>query len=632
MDGKNRTMALLYRLTDQGAWTEVAGGALSHTYSAEKEGVLLTFSGDGAGTAEIPTGSQWSLANEKVFTWKEEGDEEFALSFDFAAECDAFISAVSGYLETALSEESRYYLPETVSLKTMPAIAEILRSAVANTQLRNLLLSEIAALHYLPQLLKLFAEVKDTPDADSLREVTQSLVELGSMQLVHALLTERYIYGLVDILSPNRTTVSSGDFAAKTRLQCKNKAANRRLWGTCQEIVRTQYVRDNIKELGRTTEAGLIIQAFIKRQYHSFLYEFEANRKILEDLVDSFLDPETASVEKGLVFFREALVHMKAPFLFQRCSLLGHDGLGHIVRLCKAVLGGQAGEEAAAVDIIHSVAHQDSSIFRDHIVAEEPLLPTQKTLFIIIKHLAAPGPPFLRENIIRIFKVLFDEVLDRKPKEDFLNTVYPQYAIPLFEKMEAVDGLQTTPSGLAVPEEDELLYSGLLGVLETMVAKHGLRAKNFFLRCNILKNTALFLKAQKKHLRVSAVQTLRSLLHTGDEFYYRFLCENNIPGAILDTLGTENKGGSLLSAAILEFFAVVKGMRSETVRAFVTENHGEKIKQQFASITLFSCFRKEDPVEPSLKDTKALWLCIDRKDCPEAGEDGIDELLTTLKE
>lgn len=562
---------------------------------------------------------------ERAFTWKEE-EKEYAICFHDFEEYERFTEFIAKYLPE--DEDIEYGLPETISVNKLDMIDEIIKEAVDNINLRNIILIEIQTLLYIPQLFSFFKTniEEDKKIIQKLNSIFKNLFLLNSLQITSTLLSEKYVFDFVEIVGGNKNIEDGKEhqtnIAKRTKFVFQNKKITQSLLNIIQDTLRIQYIKENLEIARQTIQTTQILILLLKRNYQSIIYTIDGDKKVMAELIALF--SEKNDPEQTFLFFKEMFSFNKTNFGLTKPNFLKLETIKQLMEMLKKSIIEEKDKHLSSVlEIINILSHNDVHILRDYIVTEDILPETEKTINILFNRLVSTDSLSLITQLITTFKLLLDTFNEKKAKENFLNTFYPHYVSFIFEPIEELPAnvLIDERGSLLITEKQEEIFSGLLDLLSIIIQNHSFRAKNFIIRGTILQKTLLLLKSWKKHLRMSVVRVLKEILNTKDEFYFRKLCETDTFKVIFESFLEDGLNDNAFTSSCLSFFVIINDLSSETLPLFLIKKHKDLMEGEFKSFSIFTRIIERNG-KKKIK-SEDIWCCLDKEDL---GSDSKEEL------
>lgn len=290
---------------------------------------------------------------------------------------------------------------------------------------------------------------------------------------------------------------------------------------------------------------------------------------------------------------------------------------------------GDALEEAQflASEIILSIIQYDTNLIRTHTLslskASPPLPLTDHLLCAIIdKCNDLRCPLALRWQLVAILRNLLDNsaplgAVLAISNDDFLNFFYPDFALRLLSPLidldlSAIDqdrdgnkmdvgGISsalkvsthpttTRKNCLSVVKQGmqkvklarahgDLLYN-TCELLITFIIQHKYRIKYLLFKSFIIHNALSLLHCLDRSLRLCALRTIRTMLSTQDDFYFRFLIKQSLFKTILDeAISLPPSTDNALTSAIIDLFLVLRDRKFKIVLNHLIECHRRDLER-----------------------------------------------------
>lgn len=175
--------------------------------------------------------------------------------------------------------------------------------------------------------------------------------------------------------------------------------------------------------------------------------------------------------------------------------------------------------------------------------------------------------------------------------ESFFNEFYDQLAIKLFQPLiSIVDNVKFCEINYEL--EDLILLEDLSELLAFIAKCHDqLFSRSFILENHLLKGiNKLMNKKFKSQIRLSAIRCLRTVILLNDEFYTRYIIENNLFSGFMSVLKETNNLNNLVNSTCLNLLNLilehVELKNFELLRKYMVEKYSEILGQNLLGVGL----------------------------------------------
>jgi hypothetical protein len=210
---------------------------------------------------------------------------------------------------------------------------------------------------------------------------------------------------------------------------------------------------------------------------------------------------------------------------------------------------------------------------------------SQCMLWVIIQRIIMDADNALIENMGDLLRVLIDpERFERQERDTFLGIFYDHYIFWLLSPFaEEFEPDKRLPSGenwnpTKVRKQGQSAVSTsrrvLVDLLSMCVNCHSYRMKYFVMRNNAIPLVLRLMRSTRhRHLHLSAIKFVRTIVAAKDEFYYRHLIKQDLLRSILEVL--KSGRDTLLSSAVLELVDFIRNEKSKLLASYIVEKHLE---------------------------------------------------------
>eukprot|EP00917_Polyrhabdina_sp_WS-2016_P024933 GHVP01053780.1.p1 GENE.GHVP01053780.1~~GHVP01053780.1.p1 ORF type:complete len:639 (+),score=97.99 GHVP01053780.1:611-2527(+) len=605
-----------YELKTSGDWEEQKAGSFSYQTQDEISSLHIAFFNIDEPEKvdynfDVPYDSRYKIGEHSDVLWNRQDGTGVGINFlqneDFHVFCN-IIEKVFHNREEDLDGDDMYF-PKRTSFNSLPELNRKIESSLKSILHKDMMTNELT-IEYCFKLVDLLKTVRED-NIDGLpliRKTLRLILSISTRTIIDEFFKEKNIYDLIDILSDQENIDGiKEDFTKKTRITLPELKSHGRLPIYMEDVFKYRYIKENFKELGGSTSTGNIIRNSIRVRTVNLIKEFEMDIKFLVELVDSVLEESSPLSVSLLGFLREAVFLARSPFPFQGRTGFSTKIPETAIKLIKGVLERFPEQEELCIDLFHTLTVNDVNCLRDYIPEEESLPTNKKILAIIIKTASSSKSIFTRNYALKAIRCLFDESFDKKIKDKFLNILYPQYVVPLFEEFEKISetSILDYEGYMITTDEQEDTYTCLCDILGCMIIRHRVQSKSFLNMGNIFNSILTLLSAKKNILKINSVRVIKHLIETKDESYYKKLCDIDAFGCLIRCVIKDGIKNSMLTSSFLDIFVLInKNKSSTTLQKFIKANHRDILTEWF-----FSYSPIEQLFSESIPQTHIEYIC-----------------------
>ncbi|GMM31778.1 Psy2 protein [Martiniozyma asiatica (nom. inval.)] len=576
--------------------------------------------------AKIGGSTQFQRQQETLIVWTNENGVDYALSFQEPNGCQElcdFLVVVQKTVENnitlvAIHQEEDGEQTEIIagpvpefSLPTLDNLYQLL-DTLAISQFRNKIISTILADDnlWLKQLIKIFDQCELQHNITSLHllsDIIKSLVYFNEMDIFEAFIDEKIIEGVVGILEyepelpnvkMNLRNILLNQVNIKEVMEIKDEDVKEQIRRSCI----LQFLRDVV--LARLLDdAGLnCISTMIHAKEANIIEYIRHDENFLSDLFENFNAGNLSTTQQK----RQDCIKMLHQFVqiakrgqnFQRSEFyraLIEKGFGKMLQFS---LNDSIESRVLTTEIIVTIVETDVILFRkvDGIKEFDDIL-----LATLIDVMINDSDIGLKTQVFEALKVVIDpssnsDVEGSSPilnlndsfndgtnpiDEEFYNGFYDGTAINLFNPLLNVQVKDKYTNDKVV------CYSNLCELL-SFIAKFHEKAfsRSFILENNFLLGISkLFNVKCGYQLRLSALRCLKSIIVLNDEFYTRYIIENDLLNGFIQLLLESNNQNNLINSSCLsllnELMDKDNSFNFKALRAYLVDNYRQVLAQNF---------------------------------------------------
>lgn len=216
-----------------------------------------------------------------------------------------------------------------------------------------------------------------------------------------------------------------------------------------------------------------------------------------------------------------------------------------------------------ALDVLIGVTQHDSNIIRGYMMDHKGETAESQLLTAIIDRVRdVDSDVGLRWQLVAILRTLLDSpgIMGLSiPNDDFLNFFYPDYALRVLGPLVDLDKTKISKEvKVSLTEKETDLYLSSCDLLCSFITQHKYRIKYLLFRSFVVHNVILLLRCQSKILKLAAVRVVRTMIGTGDDFYFRFLMKQSLLKPIIEEAIMLGSLDNALTSALSEFFIFIR--------------------------------------------------------------------------
>jgi hypothetical protein len=234
----------------------------------------------------------------------------------------------------------------------------------------------------------------------------------------------------------------------------------------------------------------------------------------------------------------------------------------------------------------------------------------------------------LRWQLVAVLRTLLDSAGPlglSLPNDEFLNFFYPDYALRLLAPLIELDKSKKIPSQgpiVLTPGEADLHFN-CCELLCSFIIQHKYRIKYLLFRSFIVQNAILLLRCRDKYLRLCAIRVVRTMVGTGDDFYFRFFMKQSLLKPLIDEAIRLGGADNAISSALVEFFYHIRDKKYKMLIGHLVEGYKvdlERIKSAPVYDELLKVCEElndplsETPIEKETPRQRDTWLGVDRNE------------------
>ncbi|KAF9439143.1 Platinum sensitivity protein [Entomortierella beljakovae] len=646
MDPLVKMRVKVYKLSTGNQWIDQGTGHCSCEFNQDKsEGTLIVHSEDEEDKvilrSRIRVGDDlYQRQQDTLIVWTEDDGEDLALSFQEAEGCgeiwDNINEVQQHYAEDLFSDPSDVNGAGSAEFITLPdpdlsnlgEIENLLKEAQNEFNEKEKLAAFIIIDNYIDKLFPIFETCEDLEsrsDLNILYGIMLGIIMLNDIAIIQYILKDEVIVGCLGMLEYDPEL---GDQKEEYREFLTKRAKYKQIVPISDPDVeqkihqayRLLYLRDSV--LSRVADENLssILSSLIFFHNIDIVNYIHQDRDFMRELF-GILTNESETLERKrevISFVQQFCSIAKTTQLPTRAGLyrtLSQHGLFNIFEL--AFSDTEPKIKMMGTEIFLSAIEHDPNLVRTFIVTQSEEKASKQLMNIVLDQFLTEDDIGIKLQFSEAIRMLLDTntsqvdsgthlALDSIPSVDpiadrFLDLFYDihvgKFVSPL---LELNDDCTTFPRSVAVVCEN------ICQILSFMVRSHTFRSKYYVLSNGIVTKVCVLLKNRDLHLRLSALRFFRTCIGLNDEFYNRYLINNNIIQHIVDALLSTHNRNNLLNSACIEFFDYIRNENIKSLITHIVPLYGEKLKH-IDYVTTFKALirRYEQMQDTSVADAEA---------------------------
>ena len=496
-------------------------------------------------------------------------------STEYFGEADALNSETGGLTVEATNVDMlsiNVTLPEAVELDTLNEIDDALASLQASpSEVRRDVCKTLVEQNYIGRLLDTFRLAEDLNSRDTLFKlynIFKHLVLLNHPGILRNLLSDNNVLQVAGVFEydpayPNHQPDYRQFLLNKHRFKQILPLTNPHLVELVHQTFRAQYLKDCVFPRILDEETWGSILFMIRYNFAEIIELLESEEEFLPQLVPLFKEEAAERVDPThvLKFMKEFLMIAKTSSTGRNLKLYQENAFSEFLCFLQRMLGHSSETRKLAIDVLLGVTQHDANIIRTFMIENKDKPKMEQLLWVIIEQIINPIAEIGdRWQLITTLRTLLDTVSLlvpmglALPSDEFLNFFYPDYALrlldPLVKLTAAAEKEITSPGQIDV-------YCNCCELLCSFIVQHKYRMKYLLFRSFIVHNVLHLLNSRWKVLQLCAIKLVKTMVATGDDFYFRFLIKQNLFRPILDATAALGETDNALSSALIEFFTTL---------------------------------------------------------------------------
>lgn len=474
-------------------------------------------------------------------------------------------------------ERASFILPEDVEFSTIPDIDEVLSRAVtASPEFRRVVCVRLMQRSYVSRLLDLFRIAEDLEARETLFRlfsIFKSLILLNNSAILRDLLCEEHILHVAGVFEhdPEYPEARPGYrqfLLNRSRFRQILDFNDDKLVELIHQTFRLQYLKDVVlpRILDEETFGSLLFM--VRCNFAEILEILESDEDFVKKLLPLFKSDSPEECESVLKFMKEFLTIAKSAANGRNLSIYRGTSFSEFLGFTQRTLSSQGLPcQSLAVDVLIAVSQHDPNTVRAFMMDSKDLPMEEQLLVTIIDRINCTETEYgLRWQLVAILRTLLDSSCPMGlaiPNDEFLNFFYPNYALKLLEPLTQLERHRIGSGGGAdkdvsfCPGQADV-YFNCCELLCSFIIQHKYRIKYLLFRSFIVHNVLVLLRSTAKFLKLSAIRVIRTMIGTGDDFYFRFFMKQTLLKPLIDEAISLGAADNALTSALTEFFYFIR--------------------------------------------------------------------------
>ncbi len=634
--------ARIFLLTNDNEWTDIATGTCRAHVSDEPAVPSLSILNEEQPDTQlyattIGKEAEVSVQQDTVISWTRPDGTDIAVSFETQIGCEAVWSEICRYqgksysaldnVKTSVQMSSQVQqLPEVIKDDTLPDIDTALQQSLVMPFVKRQLAAFMVDTGYVGRLLRVFTDAETNHQLPStvserLFSIFRSLVLLNSPQLLKELLKPENVLQVAGVFEYEPQAGSSRPeyrkyLADTSRYRQIITLKSPGLLALIHETFRAQYYKDVILPRVLDDDTFTTLVMLIRSNHMEIISGLEAEGEIYDQMYTFFFraisnfyydrNPflETDSPQEALEvckFFKEFLTIARTStnpsqirlYQYALCYTNTHarsESMNKFLTFVHKILSNQqmSGARGLAVELLLAVCQHDPHILRQSIASSNK---QSSLLSAMIECFQGEPNVGVRWQLVQVLRTVVDNTAGSsvilsstnspghsRSIDECLNQFYPLYATRLLQPIIDLDkSVDLLALGTDTKSDDILFH--LCDLLTFFITAHKYRIKYLLLRSFIVQNILLlFAKHPLLYMKAAALRVFRTMIGTGDDFYFRFFVKHGSFKPIFLVFQQVDGRNNLLESALFELFEGIRAGHYRILINHLIEEHVNDLK------------------------------------------------------
>lgn len=580
--------------------------------------------------------TQYQRQQDTLIVWTSEDGIDYALSFQ---ETDGCLQLCEFLIEiqnnkvapnislVAIIQSAEGEITEIIAgpAPELPApsvdnLGSILDMLTIN-QFKNKIIGQILKNNgaWLVQLAKIFESCEEAHQLSNiycLSDIIKTLVYFNEMDIFELLIQGNVLHQVVGILEyePEFPGLKMNwrDFLnEKVKIKEVIKVNNSSIEEEIRKCFVLQFLKDVV--LARLLDdSGLnCISTMIQNKESRILNFMQNDDTFLEELFALYNDDDDDDEDEGekyekqldgIKLINQFVLISKTQQPFQRTEFykaLIAKGLMAMIKF--SMREKEIASRILVTEVIVTIIEHEILLFKNS--NEEMLMNTLINILINEKNIGLKTQAFEAikilidpNNLIESNGGLINDSVNIKELIDdsFFSEFYEKSALKLFQPIITIIDKDNRNDSGEFRREDLVTLEDLCELLGFISKFHdAVFSRSFILENHLLKGINRLIDPQFKYqLRLSAVRCLRNIVLLNDEFYTRYIIENDILSGFMRILHESNDSNNLVNSTCLNFLNVIienlEVTNFQLLRTYLADRYHDVLKENFLGIGLLA--------------------------------------------
>lgn len=467
-------------------------------------------------------------------------------------------------------------LPEKVEIETIPDIDHILEKALdASAETRRGICTAILEASHISKLLDLFRVAEDLqsrPTLYRLYSIFKNLLNFNNNAILEELFSEKNIFNVAGVFEydpayPETRSDYRQYLTDRNRFkQILDFSDNPYLLRSIHQTFRLQFLKDVVLPRILSEETFNSLLFMVRCNFVEIIDSLDQDPQFLSKLEPLFLSEEETECESTLKFMKEFLSIAKSSADDRNLRIYQGESFKTSLGFLQRMLSGTSLPcQILATDILITISQYDSNMIKQLMLESKSMPMEQQLLVAMIDRFGDASTKIgLRWQLVAILRTLLGSswaVGLPASNDEFLNSFYPDYALRLLNPLVELDKRLSSSdkeTPLLFSQQEADLYFNCCELLCSFIIQHKYRIKYLLFRSFIIHNMLLLLNCQNKYLRLCPIRVIRTMVGTGDDFYFRFFIKQTIFKPLLEEAIALAAADNALTSALSELFIFIK--------------------------------------------------------------------------
>ncbi|ODV84965.1 hypothetical protein CANARDRAFT_169117 [[Candida] arabinofermentans NRRL YB-2248] len=616
--------------------------------------------------ANIEGSTQYQKQQDTLIVWTDNEGNDYALSFQEPEGClslcefliniqhnvepnISLVAVISNGQDGEITEVIAGPVPEPCfpTDDNLVDVIELLNQGSKSNKFRETLLDFIENRNYLNKLIEIFERSEKNRNLMNLYylcDVVKTLVFYNDSAILETFLDDDVIMGLVAILEydpefPNYKTNNREYLKETSRFKEVIPINDNEIKTLIKKTFRLQFLKDVVLARLLDDLTFNCISTMIHLNEGQILKFITDDASFLNDLFGLYDMQSEATIKKrreGIQLIHQFVLIAKKFQQTPRSEFyiaLFNKGLFKLILF--AFKDKLTDSRILATEIIVTIIEHDVLLFNKLETDDEKENEVDMTLVtILIDVLINDSNVGLKTQSFEALKVLLDPVNIESPSSpigsspasdlnhnethdsisignEYLQSFYKNAALKLFLPIIKLDELKSDSS--KINKNITITYSSLCELLNFMAKEHEKPlSRSFILENHLLVGISeLINKSFSNQLRLSALRCLKSIIMLDDEFYTRYIIQNDLLKDFISMLDESNDSNNMVNSTCLNLLNIIvnndTSINFRLLKNYLIVNYKSILKKNFLGRQwILSISDKEEEEDDDDDDWKRL--------------------------